>query len=207
MKKILNQKLAKILLIILMITLIITYLIIIIKNNYKNLKTGNNTNTEIINNILNINSYKANVLIIITSNKNKNEYKITQEVIGESYNKQETEEPEEIKGMQITYDNGTVEIKNTQLSLSKIYENYPDIQNNDLFLTTFINEYKKCKSSKVEETKEEITMTINNQKNKYSNQKLLKIDRQTQNPKELIIYDNNKQEKIDILYSEIELNI
>ena len=47
------------------------------KNRVKNLKNGNNKNSqEIVNYILNISSYEVNVTVDVTSNKNSNKYKV-----------------------------------------------------------------------------------------------------------------------------------
>ena len=60
----------------LLIIIIIGIIIIIFyKNRVKNSKTGNNkTSQEIVDYILNINSYEVQVTVNVTSNKNSNKY-------------------------------------------------------------------------------------------------------------------------------------
>ncbi len=209
MKKIIeftNKKVIIMILISLLAIIIIIFTINIFKNNYKKIKLGNNTNKEMIKNIYNLESYKAKVKIRVTSNKNENEYEAYQETKGEIYNKQEMLKPDEINGMEIIYENGNLEIKNTNLDLSKIYKNYKDLQSNDLFLNTFIKDYKENKENNVIEKDGKIIITEQNNKNKYSTKKQLKLDKQTGKPEELIIFDYNNKVKIYISYIEIELN-
>ncbi len=205
-KKFTNKKMILIILILSVAIITTIFTINIFKNNYKKIKLGNNTNTEMIKDIYNLESYKAKVKIRVTSNKNENEYEAYQETKGEIYNKQEMLKPDEINGMEIIYENGNLEIKNTNLDLIKIYKNYKDLQSNDLFLNTFIKDYKENKENNVIEKDEKIIITEHNNKNKYSTKKQLKLDKKTGKPEELTIYDYNNKVKIYILYIEIELN-
>ena len=65
-----------VILILIIIIFLAIFLIIFSKNNYKNLKTGNNitnkSKEEIEQYILNISSYEAKVSVTIESNKNTN---------------------------------------------------------------------------------------------------------------------------------------
>ena len=65
-----------------MLIVIITFLAFFIKNNYKNLKVGNNMSNksieEIEEYILNISSYEAKIEMIVNSNKTTNKYVILQ---------------------------------------------------------------------------------------------------------------------------------
>ena len=82
------------------------------KNMSKVLKNGNNMSSqEIVDYILSISSYKANVTVNINSNKNSNKYIINQEYISPNTNKQEIVEPENISGVRIIRDeNGEEDI-------------------------------------------------------------------------------------------------
>ena len=65
------------------------------KNMSKVLKNGNNMSSqEIVDYILSISSYKANVTVNINSNKNFNKYILNQEYISPNTNNQEIIEPE-----------------------------------------------------------------------------------------------------------------
>ena len=66
-------------LILLFIIFIISVGFIFYKNSIKNLKIGNNKNSqEIVDYILNLSSYEAEVTVNITSNKNSNKYILKQ---------------------------------------------------------------------------------------------------------------------------------
>ncbi len=193
--------------------LIIIFLIIILlnifnKNTYKKEFNGNNKDIkEIENYILDINSYKANIDINVKSNKNENNYKMIQEVKNNQYVKQITLEPEELKNLQIEYKDGNLEIKNTELNLSKIYKDYQYITSNELFLTDFISNYSKSNKRKIEIKNNEVQMQFENSNNKYSSKEILHINSETIKPEKLEIVDKNNNSRIYILYNEIELNI
>ena len=60
---------------IIIIILLIIFCIFIFKNMIKKSKNGNNMNSQkIVDYILNIKKYKANISVQVNSNKNKNKY-------------------------------------------------------------------------------------------------------------------------------------
>ena len=186
------------------------FIIIFFKNNYKKIKSGNNKNNKSVNQIeeyiLNMNSYKAIMEVTITSNKNENKYLIKQEHNSEK-NIQKIEEPETIKNIEILQSGGKIEIKNSRLNLTNIYDEYPYITENILWLDSFINLYKKEKNnSNIYEQNNEIIMELNNKNNKYFSLIKLYIDKNSGNPKKMIVQDNNQKNRIYILYKEIIIN-
>ena len=126
----------KIAIIIVITILLVILAIFFIKNNNKTAKTlkiGNNsTSQEIIEYILNISSYETEISVEIKSNKNSNKYKMKQTYIDNQNNMQEVLEPSNIQGVKIIKENNTLKIENTQLSLTKIIENYQEITQNNL---------------------------------------------------------------------------
>ena len=197
--------------IIAIIIFIILFIIILMKfflnNDYKNSETGNNKSIqEIEQDILNIKTYKATLTVTIKNNRNENNYKIMQEVT-KDYEKQVTTEPKEIEGLEMTYKNGKIEIKNTELNLSKIYENYPNVAENNLFLTQFLQSYQNGEDKDIETTANEIIMKVKTNKNKYNVTQMLYVNMNDLKPKKLEILDNNNNIKVYILYNEIEINI
>ena len=68
----------KLIIIMCIIAISLIFIIFFTKNNYKNIKTGNNMSNknieEIEEYILNISSYEAKVEVTIESNKNTNKY-------------------------------------------------------------------------------------------------------------------------------------
>ena len=202
------MKINKKIFIVFIIILMIIIGVFIYKNMIKNSKFGNNMSSqEIVDYILNINSYKANVTVQVNSNKNKNKYILNQEYNTENGNIQEVVEPANIQGVRIIKKDGNLKIENTSLNLATIFENYQGLENNGLDLNAFIDNYKNCDKANFEENDTEIIMkTKNNNENKYVENKILYINKETRLPTKLIIEDNNKNMTINIQYNEVELN-
>lgn len=145
--------------------------------------------------------------VTINSNKNTNKYKIKQ-THDENEDIQEILEPENVKGIKFIYKNNTLQIINTNLNLTKIYNNYPYIESNNLWLNDFLEEYKQADNENKEATEndEEVVLKLEVQ-NEDSNIKYkeLYLYKKTGNPTKLLIQDNNKNTVIYILYSEITI--
>ena len=198
----------KLLFILIVIILIIILSIFISKNVIKNKKNGNNMNSqEIVDNILNLKSYKSKISVQVNSNKNQNKYILRQEYNTENGCVQEVIEPENIAGVRIIKKDNNIKIENSQLDLNKIYENYSGLEDNSLDLINFINEYKENPKSEFEEKNGEIIMeTKANKNNLYLKNKTLYINKENILPTKLIVEDNNQNSTIIIEYNEIELN-
>ena len=192
------------------IIVIITLLIcnFFIKTNYKTKESGNNKNIqEIEQYILNVTSYKAKIKVTVSSNKNANFYEFEQEVRGQSYSRQLALSPDSLSGMEIIYENGVITLQNTKYNLSQIYENYPYISTNSLFLTSFIEGYRNADEKEITQEDEKIQMSYISKVNKYNNKQILYINKASLEPQNLQVYDINNALKVDIIYNEIELNI
>ena len=186
-------------LIFLIIALVLIFYIFFNNNTAKNLKIGNNTTSqEIIESILNINSYEAEIEVKVESNKNQNIYVIKQNYNGKDNNKQEVLEPSNIAGVKIIKEGKKLTLENTNLKLSSIFENYEYISDNNLDLCTFIEDYKKNSESNYKENNEEIIMKTSN--------KELYIDRKTGKPTKMKIVDTNKKIAVYIVYKEVIIN-
>lgn len=178
---------------------------------YKKNKFGNNVINQsaekIIENILNIESYKLNATITIKSNKNTNTYKVIQKYYKKNnLYKQEVTSPENIAGATFEYNGNNLQIKNTKLNLSKIYENYNYIGSNELSLNSFIEDYKSNDFNNYENDEEIILETIVKNNNKYRSIKRLYISRKTNLPIKMEIENNAQNTLVYILYNEIEIN-
>lgn len=189
------------LIIFLIFTIIIISLIIFLAVNNKKIEIGNNDSNQ----ILNMNSYKAKIEVTVVSNKNTNKYKMIQEYKNGEYCIQEIEEPENIRGVRIEYSNNTLTLKNSNLNLTNVYENYKYITENNLFLNEFIKDFSNNSNSKKEETEDEIILQTDckTQENKYQIKKKLTIDKKTNKPKKLEVQDINQNITVYILYNEI----
>ena len=170
----------KIIFILLIIFSVIIF-IFISKNMTKKTKNGNNMSSqEVVENVLNINSYKAKVTVEVQSNKNKNKYILKQEYNTENGYIQEVLEPANIAGIKITRKDNNLLIENSKLDLKTIFENYEGLENNCLDLYNF--------------------------NNKYQENEILYINREKIIPTKLLVQDNNNNITIIIEYNEIELN-
>ena len=179
-----NKKKIIILIGILLVISIGIYFIFFHKNTAKNLKIGNNTTSqEIVNYILDINSYEVQIEVEITSNKNSNKYKMKQKYIKPDVITQEIIEPENIKGIKIVKNKNQLKIENSNLNLTKIIENYEYVGDNCLDLNNFIEEYKENENATFEENENEIILQVEcKNANNNSRFRTLILDRKTGNP-------------------------
>ena len=195
------------------ITIIILIIIIFLfKNNYKKIKSGNNISNKSIDEIkeyiLSIESYNANANIEVTSNKTKNIYIVEQKYIKEgNLYKQKVLEPENLSGLEFTYDGKDLSIKNSKLTLNKIYTYYKFIGSNELSLVKFIEDYSQNQDSKIYEENGKIIMEVEvKQNNIYTQNKKLYIDKENDKIDKLEIKDITQKTTIYILYNKIEIN-
>ncbi|MCI8273742.1 MAG: hypothetical protein HFJ55_06655 [Clostridia bacterium] len=195
-------------LMLLLIIVITIICVIFYKNRVKDLKIGNNKNSqEIVDYILNISSYEAQVMVNITSNKNNNKYLLKQTYQSPNISRQEVIEPNNIAGVILENDGTNLKIENSNLNLNKIIENYSYLGDSCLDLHGFIENYKNDSKSLYEEKDEEIIMkTSNKNENIYIQEKLLHIDKKTNKPTQMEIKDNKQKTTIYILYNEVKVN-
>ena len=192
---------------IIIFSLIIIFLILLFIINYKIRNNGNNI-SKLTKNleeyILNISSYEAELEVTIESNKTINKYKLKQLYCKPNFIKQIVKQPTNIENLTIVYDGDNMKIENTNLSLSQIYENYKYINENTLWLNSFINNYNE--NSKSYENENEFILENNNKYNQYNVKQVLYIDKSKKIPTKMEVYDNNKNTKVYIKYNEIKLN-
>lgn len=192
--------------------IVIIIIAFFIKFNYKKIKSGNNITIKSANDvkkyILGINSYEATFKVEINSNKNNNSYVIKEQYVKENgIYKQEVVEPENIKGLKTIYDGSSLKIENSNINLSKIYENYQCIGDNVLSLSCFIDDFLDSGENKIIDNENEIILeTSAKNGNKYINHKKLYIDKKTSNPTKMEIQDVTQKNIIYILYNEIKIN-
>lgn len=189
----------------------IFFLIFYLIFNYKSLKNGNNNirikNEEDVNDyILNISNYEAKIEVIVKSNKNENKYIINQKCMN-NYSYQEMEY-ENNKKIIIEHKDNKVIIRNTSLKLEKIYESWEFLIENNLFLTTFVENFKETdeKEILVNENYYVVNLKLKNISNKNVAYKSLYINKNNGKIEKLEIYDINKNRTIYILYKEITIN-
>lgn len=197
---------------IIILTIIIAILIFIIifaLYYYKKGKIGNTiinkSEEQIIESILNIKSYDANLEITIQTNKNTTQYALKQELKEEKCI-QEVVKPENIAGVITEYDGNSLKIRNNKLNLETTFQDYKYITENNLWLNSFIKEFKETNNKKTSTTEKEIILEIDNRKNTYSSYKKLYIDKKTGKPTKMQIEDVNQKVLVYILYTEIKIS-
>ena len=146
------------------------------------LKSGNTiinkSEEDIIEYVLNINSYNAKLEIEVETNKNKNKYIVKQSLEKGNISKQEVLEPKNISGIVTEFDGTNLKIINNELNLSTTFENYSYIVENKLWLNSFIEDYKKSNNSKVTTKENEIILEMRNEDgNKYNIYRKLYINK------------------------------
>lgn len=201
----------KISIIIAIILIILVIFLFFMKNNYKIFNSGNNMSNksadEIKNYILNIDSFKAETTVTITSNKTTNTYTFNQKIKGNQC-VQELLEPENVAGLKILCDGVNIKIENTKIGVSKLYENYKCITSNSLWINTFINDYKNEENDKtMYEENDTIVLVVKIKNEKmYNANKKLYIDKLTGKPVKMEVQDITQNLKVYILYNKVEIN-
>lgn len=200
-----NKKKFFILLFIFIIILLTIFLILYYKNNKNGNTTINKSEEEIINSILEMESYSANLDITIETNKNKTQYKVSQ-TLKEGKATQEVLEPENIAGVITEYDGTNLKIKNNKLDLETTFQNYQYIVENRLWLDSFIEDFKTLGNKKTSSNQNEIILEVKREDTPYNIYKKLYIDKKTGKPIKLIVQDINQKTLVYILYTEITIS-
>lgn len=196
--------------VILLITVILVGILIFFiffKNDMsKNLKIGNtSTSQDIVDYILNMNSYEATIQVEVQSNKNTNQYILKQMYTKPDVSIQEVIEPSNIAGVKMIREGQNLRIENSNLNLSTVFEKYEYISENDLDLNCFIEDYKKDENANLKEENSQIIMKTRKSSSSAKN-KTLYIDRNNGKPTKMEITDNNKNTTVYIVYSEVNVN-
>ena len=187
--------------------IVIIFLIILSIALFKILKNGNNkTSQDKVNNIFNMTEYKAEIEVTIKSNKNENKY-----IIQQNYNKKQNEiiqeiiSPENLKGIKIIQKEKTLTMENAELNLSKIFENYNPITQNDMDLEVFLENFESNKGNIKENNEEIIYETVSKNDNKYTQNKILYVSKSTGKPTKMEINNINKKNVVYIVYNKVEI--
>lgn len=202
-----NKKMVFVIIGIISFIAIISIFFIILKNNMsKNLKIGKNSSSqEIVNYILNINSYQTTIEVEINSNKNQNKYIIKQTYNGMEDNMQEIIEPSNIAGVKIIKKGKELKIENSNLNLTSIFQNYEYISESELDLSDFIEDYKNDSGAEWKEENGKIIMKTSTEE-RLKRHKTLYINKENGMPEKMEIQDNSKNKAVYILYKEVTVN-
>lgn len=177
---------------------------------YKKIINGNNESNksaeEIQKYILDIKSYEAEMEITVKSNKNTNKYLVKQQYVKDGNSKQTVLKPENIEGMEFEYKDNTLILNNSKLNISKVYNDYPYLSDNVLWLSSFSQKYNNSKDKKINENDEEIIMEVKSDDNEYYKSRKLYLEKGTGRPKKMEITDSGNNCIIYISYNEISIN-
>ena len=196
-----NKKMMFIFAIICMIIFLIFYYIFCI--------SGNNiirNQKEFVEDIFeDLESYEANIDVIVKSNKNENIYNIDQIVNGEN-SKLIINSPDSVKGLEIEINEDNLRIINRKTNMEKVYENYKSIINNSLFINCLIEEFEKF-PSEILENENDIIVKINlgRKNNTYIKSKELYLNKKTKLPTKIVIKDDNQKVNTSIIYNDIKV--
>lgn len=190
------------------IIVIIGFFIFLNQNRSKINKIGNNSSSqEIVDYILAISSYEAQIQVEVKSNKNTNQYKIKQTYINPDNNDQEIIEPSNLQGVKIKREGNHLTIENSQLNLTTLYENYQEVTENNLDLSSFIKDYQNNQNAKWTEEQDLVKMeTTLETTHPYTKSKTLYVDKKTGNPVKMEIRDTNQNVIIYIIYNEVKIS-
>lgn len=173
---------------------------------YKKIQTGKNINGkskyDVVKQFMQIQSYEAIIHVTVQSKKSTNQYDLKQYYLKPNYAKQIVIEPFNIANLETIYNGNTLTIRNSNLGLTKIYANYPFINENKMWLSSFLT--GDIEQMQMIENEEEIIIKTND--NPYSYLKILYIHKKTNLPTKMEIIDNSTQTKVYIEYKEIKLN-
>jgi len=192
------------------IILVIIFVLIFVYFYYKIFFNGNNiikpSKEEIVESILSDKlNYKAIIKVKVFSNKNENEYEIEQEE-NDNHSYLKVIKSNDISGLIVEETKEKLVVKNTNLSLEKVYENYEPIINNCLFLSSFIEDYNnENKIEKYDDNNNNIIKIDLKNSSKYIKYKELYLDKLTGLPKKLVIKSSSKNTVICIEYTNIEI--
>ena len=149
--------------------------------------------------------YEAKIKVKIYSNKNENEYTFKIIENGENSSLEAIGE-NDISGLKIENTKNNLTVKNTNLKLEKIYENYRPITNNSLFLSSFSKDYNEENEVKNIEEKDSNVIKISlKNSSKYIKYKELYMNKESGMPEKLIIKNSDKQVVSCIEYINIEI--
>lgn len=178
------------------------------KNGYKNIFLGNNiinkSTEEIVDNIIkNCKNYEADLSLTVKSNKTEKIYDLYQKVKNnEKYLKVISTGRNE--GIEFIEKENKIEIKNNKLNLTKQLEIAKTINSNNLYLSTFLEEYTYIENKTINENENYYIIELDLKKmNSVLSKKILYIKKNGKIEK-LEGYDNNNNKIIYILYKDIK---
>lgn len=173
---------------------------------------GQNSYPTIQDKLMAMESYQADCKITYISNKGETVYETTHKASRDGRYRIETSKPDEYKDNVVMYDGKMVWHYNPNLKDNKISINPQDkASRREILLFSFIENYVKSKDVGVETANlDESRCTVLEAKlaggNKLLSTEKLWVDNESQNPLQLVIYDENNKERIVAEFSNFVYN-
>lgn len=156
--------------------------------------------------ILNIKNYNVEAKVTVYSNKNTNTYNLKQYKM-DDYQKQEVVNSQTNHGIVIENAGNKLTIKNTELGLEQVFENYEELTKNSLGLDSFIKDYRESEKAEVTEDEQYYMLfaKVKKLQNRYIENKTLYINKKTGKIEKIEVKDVNNQRTMFIEYTKLEI--
>ena len=185
-------------------------LIVLFSYCYKFFIPGNTKSIENVNDLneylSKINDYSVEAKVTVNSNKNSNSYNLKQSRI-EGKCVQEISDIH--NSMKVIMENtkGRVIVKNTELSLENVFNNYDDVVKNSMGLDAFIEDYESDDKKEILEKDGYYIISVKskNSQNKYAKSKTLYFDKLNNRIEKILVKDINNNEMVVIEYIKLEI--
>ena len=164
-------------------------------------------NTKSIENVNDLNEYLSKI----------NDYSVEAKVTVNSYNLKQSrmdgkcvQEISDINNsMKVIIENtkGRVIVRNTELSLENVFDNYDDVVKNSMGLDAFIEDYESDDKKEILEKDGYYIISVKskNSQNKYAKSKTLYFDKLNNRIEKIVVKDINNNEMVVIEYIKLEI--
>ena len=189
---------------------VLLILIVLFSYCYKFFIPGNTKSIENVNDLneylSKINDYSVEAKVTVNSNKNSNSYNLKQSRI-EGKCVQEISDINNSMKVIIENTKGKVIVKNTELSLENVFNNYDDVVKNSMGLDAFIEDYERKKKKEILEKDGYYIISVKskNSQIKYAKSKTLYFDKLNNRIEKIVVKDINNNEMVVIEYSKLEI--
>ena len=171
---------------------------------------GNNKIVEDVDDLdeyfLGMKNYRASCVVSVVSNKNENTYRLSQ-VQQDGALIQEVVDADTGEGVVIECAGNRVIVRNTALSLEKVFDMYGEMFNSSMGLDAFIEDYVADSRREVREENGYFIVSVKakNSQNKYSKSKVLYFNRESNSIEKIVVKDINNKDLVIIEYISLEI--
>lgn len=189
---------------------VLLFLIILIFYCYKFFVPGNNKCIGNVNDLdeylLGICDYSVEAKVTVNSNKNSNSYFLKQSCVD---GKCVQEVCDSDGGSRLVIENfeDRVVVKNTELSLERVFDSYGEVAMNSMGLDAFIEDYECDDKREVLDRDGYYIVSVRskNSQNKYAKSKSLFFNKQNNCVEKIVVKDINNNEMVVIEYIKLEI--